>query len=85
MISEAGWRPVNVLLSSDNSNVFVEQFGDKYVTVFNTDTKEQIVNLKSFSGRNKAKEMVAGGEWRFEDGVLPVKISPETVRLLVFE
>lgn len=85
MISEAGWRPVNTLLSSDNPNVFVEQFGDRYVTVFNTDTKEQPVKLRTLGGGRVAKELVAGGEWKFTDGTAAARMPPETVRLLVFD
>ena len=85
MISEAGWRPVNTLLASDNPEVFVEQFGDRYVTVFNTSTSEQMVKLTSLKGGRSAKELVAGGVWKFEGGCAAARIPPETVRLLVFD
>lgn len=85
IISEAGWRPVNTLLASDNPEVFVEQFGDRHVTVFNTSDKEQMVKLTSLKGGGRAKELVAGGEWRFDGGSAAARIPPETVRLLAFE
>jgi len=84
-ISEAGWRAVNTLLSSDNPNVFVEQFGDRHVTVFNTSAKEQTVRLTLSGDAKAAKELVAGGEWSFKDSVVYATIPPETVRLLEFD
>ena len=85
MISEAGWRPVNTLLSSDNPNVHVEQFGDRFVTVFNGSTEEQTVRLTSPGGAKAAKELVAGGKWTFANGTASATIPPETVRLLEFD
>ena len=85
MISEAGWRPVNTLLSSDNPNVHVEQFGDRFVTVFNGSTEQQTVRLTSPGGAKAAKELVAGGKWTFANGTASATIPPETVRLLEFD
>ena len=83
-ISEAGWRPVNTLAVSDNPAVFVEQFGDRYLTVFNPGDKPQTVRIRSLAGAKRAAELVAGGEWRFSGGVAAAEIPPETVRLLDF-
>ena len=85
MISQAGWRPVNTLLSSDNPNVYVEQFGDRFVTVFNGSTKEQTVRLATLGDAKAAKELVCGGKWTFANGTASVTIPPETVRLLEFD
>ena len=84
MISEAGWRPLNGLLSSDNPNIAVEQFGDRFVTVFNGSDSPQTVRLKAAAGKVRAHEHVAGQEWRFSAGGLSVVIPQETVRLLEF-
>ena len=84
-ISEAGWRPVNTLAASENPAVAVEQFGDRYLTVFNSSETPQTVRLRLLSGAKRAKELVAGGEWRFANGAASVTIPPETVRLLDFQ
>lgn len=84
MVSEAGWRPVNTLAVSETPTVFVEQFGDRYLTVFNSGTTPQNAKIRSLAGAKRAKELVADGEWRFIDGVAEAVIPPETVRLLDF-
>lgn len=84
MISEAGWRPVNELLSSDNPNVAVEQFGDRFVTVFNMSGRPQTVRLKAAAGKDRAHEHVAGQEWLFTDRCISVVMPQETVRMLEF-
>lgn len=40
LVAEAGWEPVT-LARSDNNHVYVERFGDKFLTVFN-DSAERI-------------------------------------------
>ena len=85
MISEAGWRPLNGLLSSDNPNIAVEQFGDRFVTVFNGSGSSQTVRLKAAAGKPRAHEHVTGQKWRFTDRDLSVVLPPETVRLLEFQ
>ncbi len=82
-ISEAGWRPVNVLLRSETPNVFVEQFGDRYVTVFNSTTKPVSAQLKLLDANaSEAVELVTGEKWSFKDGGCVAQIPPETVRVL---
>lgn len=85
LVSEAGWRPVNTLAVSDSAGVFAEQFGDRYLTVFNPEARPQEVRLRSLRGAKRAKELVAGGEWRFTGGLATTTIPPETVRLLDFK
>ena len=76
---------MNTLLSSDNPNVYVEQFGDRFATVFNGSTKEQTVRLATLGDAKAAKELVCGGNWTFANGTASVTIPPETVRLLEFD
>lgn len=74
LVSEAGWRPVNRLMPVDDQGVFSEQYGDRYVVVFNpsmTETKTVMVR--------PAAELVTGGTVGPEL-ILP----PETARLLDF-
>jgi hypothetical protein len=63
--------------------VFVEQFGDRYVTVFNPSTKPATARLRLLNaGTADAAEFITGGKWRFDGGVCTVAIPPETVRVL---
>lgn len=83
MLSEAGWRPVNTLVASTDSRVFVEQFGARYVTVFNSARATVKVRLTAKAGA-RASEHVAGGEVSFADGVATLELVPDAVRVLDF-
>ena len=83
-VSEAGWRAVNTLAASERAEVFVEQFGDRYLTVFNPTPQPQEARIRALAGAKRAKELVAGGEWRFKDGLAVTVLPPETVRVLDF-
>ena len=83
-ISEAGWRPVNALAASETDGVYVEQFGERYLTVFNSGTEKKTVRLRVLNAAREARELVEGGCWRFADGVADVDIPGETVRILEF-
>lgn len=83
MLSEAGWRPVNTLVASTDSRVFVEQFGARYVTVFNSARATVKVRLTAKAGA-RASEHVEGGEVSFADGVATLELAPDAVRVLDF-
>lgn len=83
MLSEAGWRPVNTLVASTDSRVFVEQFGARYVTVFNSARATVKVRLTAKAGAC-ASEHVEGGEVSFADGVATLELAPDAVRVLDF-
>lgn len=83
MLSEAGWRPVNTLVASTDSRVFVEQFGVRYVTVFNSARETVKVRLTAKAGA-RASEHVEGGEVSFADGVATLELAPDAVRVLDF-
>lgn len=81
MLSEAGWRPVNTLVTTSDARVFVEQFGDRYVTVFNSAKETLKVRLASKSARI-ACERVNGGELKFVDGIAEVTLKSDSVLVL---
>ena len=84
-ISEAGWRPVNTLARSETPEVFVEQFGDCYLTVFNPSTRQATVRITLLDKtRSAAEELLSGETWSFGDGAYAAIIPPETVRVLKF-
>lgn len=83
MLSEAGWRPVNTLVASTDARVFVEQFGARYVTVFNSARATVKVRLTAKAGA-RASEYVEGGEVSFADGVATLELAPDAVRVLDF-
>lgn len=83
MLSEAGWRPVNTLVASTDARVFVEQFGARYVTVFNSARETVRVRLTAKVGA-RASEHVEGGEVSFADGAATLELAPDAVRVLDF-
>lgn len=83
MLSEAGWRPVNTLVASTDARVFVEQFGARYVTVFNSARATVKVRLTAKAGA-RASEHVEGGEVSFADGAATLELAPDAVRVLDF-
>ena len=80
-IAEAGWRPVNRLFSVEGTDVFAEQFGDRFVTVFNVSSRTQRVRLVPLKGAMVVQELVAGGEWTVPVQGLETELPPETCRL----
>ncbi|MBQ5795974.1 MAG: hypothetical protein IIW14_08305, partial [Kiritimatiellae bacterium] len=59
-VSEAGWRPVNRLAACEGVGVVMEQFGEKYLTLFNHGKKPADVKISFkvpvFSVRDLVKE-----------------------------
>jgi hypothetical protein len=82
-LAAAGWKPVTTLASSSDPDILIEQFGDRYVTVFNSST-EETKTVKIASPREVVRERVVGGEWKAEDGFFTASLPPETVRMLEF-
>lgn len=82
-LATAGWQPVRTLVYCADESVFVEQFGDRYATVFNSSVGQaKRVTLRSV--RASAAERVTGATCAFADGVAVLEIPPESVRLLDF-
>lgn len=83
-LSEAGWRAVNRLAVSETADVFAEQFGDRYVTLYNPGEKPSTALVRSLTGAKSAKERILDADWTFADGVATAEIPPQKVRLLDF-
>ena len=63
--------------------MFVEQFGKRYVTVFNGSLIEA-KTARISSPRKSAIERVTGEKWDFSGGAKEITLPPETVRMLDF-
>ena len=82
-LAKAGWTPIATLAESSNAEVFVEQFGKRYVTVFNGSLTEA-KTARISSPRKSAIERVTGEKWDFSGGAKEITLPPETVRMLDF-
>ena len=83
-IAEAGWRPVNRLVTVDAKDVFAEQFGDDFATVFNASSKARRIRLLPLKGASAARELVFGEDWLFPAEGVEIDLPPETCRLFHF-
>ena len=82
-LAKVGWTPIADLAESSNAEVFVEQFGKRYVTLFNGSLTEA-KTARISSPRKSALERVTGEKWDFSRGALEITLPPETVRMLDF-
>ena len=83
LVSEAGWRPVNRLVSTDTPDVRIEQFGESYVTVFNHGDAEAAAELRLLrGGAAKCKDLVLRRSVAFVNGAARASLLPGDVMLL---
>ena len=82
-LSEAGWRPQNGLVAASDPRVFVERFGERLVTVFNSAAEPLTVTLSAAPG-GRAEELVEGAPVDFAGGTVELRLAPDAVRVLEF-
>lgn len=85
LVAEAGWEPVT-LARSNNENVYVERFGDRYLTVFNDSTEERTVTIELDAklGKNLSStpELVGGTTIAWKSGKATMTLGPEDVAVI---
>jgi hypothetical protein len=81
-VAEAGWEPVTAARSSDE-RVYVERFGERYVTVFN-DSPERRTATITLEGKNPAssRELVAGRPVVWQGGKTTLTLEAEDVAVI---
>ena len=82
LVAEAGWQPITLARSSD-PKVYVERFGERYLTVFNDSTEPRnaaivLDGLKADVG----KDLVSGKEIRWQDGRASIALDGEDVMVI---
>ena len=87
LIAEAGWKPVTLARSND-PKIYVEKFGENYLTVFNDskDHCETVIKLYS-SIPAKSMDLVSGKEVKWSKGTdgsieMPIGLDSEDVMLI---
>jgi hypothetical protein len=82
LVAEAGWEPVTGAASSD-PRVYVERFGNRYLTVFNDSpdrrTVEIAVEAPMAGGLKETPELVRGGSLEWRDGRTSLTLDGEDV------
>ena len=81
-VAEAGWQPVT-RVRSDREEVYVERFGDDYLTVFNDSARQQRVTITTeMNVIGPARELVGGEDVPWHQGQATLTLGPEDVAVL---
>lgn len=86
LVAEAGWEPVTLARSNDEK-VYVERFGDRYLTVFNDSEEGRTVTVEVWGElREKVspegRDVVSGRPVSWEDGKTTIVIGGEDVAVI---
>ena len=85
LVGEAGWQPITKATSSD-PHVYLERFGDNYLTVFNDSSKKRTITIAfEQSAPRLCREILTGKTLRCKDGLLMLTIQAEDVMVLDFQ
>jgi len=81
-VAEAGWQPVT-RAHSDREAVYVERFGDDYLTVFNDSGRRQKVTITTeMQGIEPTHELVGGRDVEWHQGQATLTLGAEDVAVL---
>ena len=86
LVAEAGWEPVTLARSSDEK-VYVERFGDRYLTVFNDSGEERTVTIEvdgEFARPSTTPELVGGESVVWREGQATLTLGGEDVAVMDF-
>ncbi len=84
LLGEAGWQPITKARSSD-SHVYLERFGDNYLTVFNDSSEKRTVTITFEQNISPVcREILTGRTFRPAGGVIKLAIEAEDVMVLDF-
>jgi hypothetical protein len=82
-VAEAGWQPVTRVRSSE-AKVYVERWGERYLTVFNDSAERRtaVLTLDALPVPVRCRDLVAGRDLTWRDGKAEVTLDAEDVALL---
>jgi hypothetical protein len=84
-VAEAGWQPIT-RARSDNPKVYVERFGENYLTVFNdSGRKQDLVITLDGPVAVKARDLVGARDLTVTDGRIPLSLEPEDVAVIALD
>jgi hypothetical protein len=84
-VAEAGWQPITRAQSND-PKVYVERFGEKYLTVFNDSGRQTEVAITlTDKASGKVKELVGGTDLPVTNGKLTLSLKAEDVATIVHD
>jgi hypothetical protein len=82
LVAEAGWEPIT-RARADDEHVYVERFGERYLTVLNDSREPRTVTIK-LEGTPPAtsRELVTGKTLEWRDGTLTLTLGGEDVAVV---
>ena len=83
-VAEAGWEPITLARCGDEK-VYVERFGDRYLTVFNDSPQRRtaVIALEGISpAGTECAELVRGGRVLWKDGQTQLRLDGEDVAVI---
>ena len=82
LVAEAGWEPITTA-RSDKAGVYIERYGQRYLTVFNdTDRPQEAVVSLDAGTTGEVSELVTGRTVKFDSGKATLALGPGDVAVL---
>jgi hypothetical protein len=81
-VAEAGWQPIT-LARSDDQQVYVERFGDRYLTVFNDSGDRRTASIRTELHKDRStRELLSNQPIIWDDGQTTLTLEPEAVAVI---
>jgi len=81
-VAEAGWEPITHA-RTNNDSVYVERFGNRYLTVFNdSPQRQQVLVSTDFDLPGTCKDLVSAQSLDTSNNTLSLTLHPETVAVI---
>ena len=81
-LSESGWRAVNRLAKCEGDGVVMEQFGEKYLTLYNHGKGCADVKMEFLVPVTGARELIENAEVAVQKGKAKFQLEPDDVMML---
>jgi hypothetical protein len=84
LVAEAGWQPVTNAKSNDK-DVYVERFGEKYLTIFNNSTEKRNVTITIDQETSSCRELITGKAVRIGNNSFALSLQAEDIAVIEFK
>jgi hypothetical protein len=82
LVAEAGWQPITLAHSNDKK-IYVERFGNRYLTVFNDSPQRRTVTITIEEKKSIAdRDLVHDRKINFRNGQATLTLAPEDVAVI---
>jgi hypothetical protein len=82
LVAEAGWEPITLARSSDQK-VYLERFGDRYLTVFNDSGDRQTASIRTeMPMESSSRELLSSRPIIWDNGKTTLTLDPEGVAVI---